>query len=419
MERPKVVIIGGGFGGLNVARSLRHAKVDILLIDKKNHHLFQPLLYQVATAALSPADIATPLREILRNQKNASVIMGEVCEFSKETKEVVLKNGDRVSYDKLIIATGARHSYFGNDSWEDVAPGLKTILDALHIREKILISFEKAERIADIEKAQPFLNFVIIGAGPTGVEMAGAIAEIAYKTMFKNFTHIDPGKAQIFLIEGAPRVLPPFPEKLSAYSQKTLEKIGVKVITSKIVTEITEDGVAFGDEKIEAKNIIWAAGNQASPILKSLDVPLDKQGRVIVDKYLNIPNHQEIFVIGDSAQVLGKKDVPLPGVASVAIQQGKYLGKMLRKKIQKKPPFSYFDKGSLATIGLLKAVGFCGKLKFSGLIAWLMWVFIHIMYLVDFRNRFTVLTHWYFNFLSGLRGARIIQHSIDEHKHKK
>lgn len=420
MSYPKVVIIGGGFGGINVAKVLRRAKVELYMIDKKNHHLFQPLLYQVASAALSPADVATPLREILRHQKNASVMMGEVKEVHKDKKELVLTNGETFSYDYLVIATGASHSYFGNEQWEPLAPGLKTIVDALRIREKILISFEKAERSDSIEEAEKYLNFVIIGGGPTGVEMAGSIAEIAHKTMFKNFRRIRPEKSKIYLIEGAPRVLPPFPESLSIRAKKDLEEMGVRVITGKIVTNITDEGIQMGEEFIAARNIIWAAGNQASPLLKTLDVPLDRQGRAIVDKDLTIPDHPEIFVIGDAACAMGKNGKPLPGIAPAAIQMARYVGKVIKRNRpkDKRLPFKYFDKGSIATIGKASAVGYIGKIRLKGWFAWFAWGFIHVAYLVCYRSRFTVMLEWCFYYMTGLRGARIIHHSIDRDKKK-
>ncbi len=416
MHGPKVIVIGGGFGGINVVKKLARSSCEILLIDKKNHHLFQPLLYQVASAALSPADIATPLREIFRNQKNASVIMGNVVSIDKKKKTVHLANGDVHQYDYLVVAVGARHSYFGHDEWEDVAPGLKTITDALSIRERILTSFEKAERQDSISEAQKYLNFVIIGAGPTGVEMAGSIAEIAHKTMFKNFRKINPSKSKIYLIEGAERVLPPYPPSLSKKAQKDLERMGVKVLTHSIVTHVSPEGVQIGDTTIEAKNIIWAAGNQASPLLKTLDVETDRAGRVIVERDLSIPSYPHIFVIGDAAHSKNKEGAPLPGVAPVAIQMAKYVGKVIKGQIkpQKRKPFVYFDKGSLATIGTNKAVGFFGKIRFSGLLAWLAWGFIHVVYLVGFRSRFTILLNWVFHYMTGMRGARLIHKSIDD-----
>lgn len=412
----RVVIIGGGFGGLNVARALNKKKFDVMLIDKKNHHLFQPLLYQVATAALSPADIATPLREIFSRAKNTTVIMGTVEQIKKEKRQILLENGDVIDYDYLVVAPGASHSYFGNDQWEPLAPGLKTVADALKIREKVLISFEKAERSNSLSEAEKFLNFVVIGAGPTGVEMAGSIAEIAHTTLFKNFRRIHPEKSKIYLIEGADRVLPPFPEKLSRRARKDLEKMGVIVITEQIVTEVTKEGVLVGDNFIEAKNIIWAAGNQASPLLKTLNVPLDRQGRVFVEKDLTLPGHEEIFVIGDSACAMGKGGRPLPAIAPTAIQQAKYVGKLIRRQIkkEKRAPFKYFDKGSIATIGKNKAVGYIGKCYLSGRLAWLIWGFIHVLYLISYRSRFAVMLDWIFHYTTGLRGARLIHKSIGE-----
>ena len=416
MAYTKVVIVGGGFGGLQVATKLRRTPLDIYLIDKTNHHLFQPLLYQVASAALSPADVAIPLREILRGQTNTTVIMGDVVDIDKEKRLITLGNGDLVGYDYLVLAVGARHSYFGHDEWEEVAPGLKTVKDALQIREKVLLSFEKAERSDSLQEAAKYLNFVIIGAGPTGVEMAGAIAEIAHKTMFKNFRRIKPEKSKIYLIEGAPRVLPPYQETLSVRARKDLEKLGVRVLTNTVVSEITSEGVKFGNQTIEAKNIIWAAGNQASPLLRKLDTELDRQGRVIVEPDLTIPDHPEIFVIGDGAFARDKKGNPLPGIAPVAIQQGHYVAKLIRKNItkEKRKPFRYRDKGSMATIGKFKAVGYLGKIKFKGIFAWIFWAGLHVGYLVGFRNRFSVMLQWFFHYLTGIRGARLINRSIEE-----
>ncbi len=416
MIHTKIVIIGGGFGGLNVALSLGKHNCDTTLIDKKNHHLFQPLLYQVATAALSPADIATPLRQVLGRQKNTTVIMGTVSQIDKENKAIHLANGETIAYDYLVVAVGARHSYYGRDEWEPLAPGLKTVRDALTIRERVLISFEQAERMDSYSEAEPYLQFVVIGGGPTGVEMAGAIAEIAHKTLFKDFKRIRPEKSKIFLVEGTNRLIPSFPESLSERAKKDLEKMGVIVITGKRVTQVSEEGVKVGDDFIAAKNIIWAAGNAASPLLKTLDVPLDRQGRVITEKDLSVPGHPEIFVIGDAACVMGKKGRPLPAVAPAAIQEGRYVAKVIRRKIpaQKRRPFKYFDKGGVATIGKNKAVGFFRRWKFSGLFAWLIWGVIHIFYLVNYRSRFGVMLDWVFHYTTGLRGARLIHKSIDE-----
>lgn len=416
MSLTKVVVIGGGFGGLNLAKGLKKAKMEILLIDKTNHHLFQPLLYQVATAALSPGEIATPIREVLRHQKNTSVIMGDVVQIDKNKKELVLGNGDIISYDYLVIATGARHSYFGNDKWEPFAPGLKTISDALQIRERVLISFEKAERMQNMEEAHKYLNFVVIGGGPTGVEMAGAIAEIAHKTLFKNFRRIRPEESKIYLIEALPNILPVYPEKLSKRAARDLEKMHVHVLTGKKVTEINEDGVQIEGMFIPCENVVWAAGNQASPLLKTLDVPLDRAGRVIVGADQSIPDHPEIFVIGDAACSPGKDGKPLPGIAPVAIQQARYLAEILKDQTpkEKRKPFKYFDKGNMATIGRSKAVVAFGKLQFAGFLAWLAWCFIHIVYLIGFRNRFGVMVEWFYCFITGQRGVRLIYRSIEQ-----
>jgi len=416
MANTKVVILGGGFAGINAAKGLGNSKFDVWILDKTNHHLFQPLLYQVASAALSPGDIAVPIREILNPYENITVLMGEASSIDKESRQIVLKNGDRVGYEYLIVALGARHSYFGNDQWEAFAPGLKTLNDALKIRERILLSFEMAERCDSIMEAKKYLNFVIIGGGPTGVEMAGAIAEIAYETMLKDFRRIDTTKTKIYLIEGSPHILPVYPEKLSEKAQGYLEHFGVNVITGKRVTEITKEGVLVEGTFIPTENMLWAAGNQASPILKSLDIPLDRQGRAMVERDLSIPGHPELFVIGDAACAMDKKGKPFPGLASVAIQQGRYVAQILRKRILKKdrPPFVYFDKGTMATIGKTKAIGMFGKVQFSGFIAWLAWCFVHILYLIGFRNRLVVLIQWLSSYFTSRRGARLIYRATEE-----
>lgn len=416
MTRTKVVIVGGGFGGLNAAKALGGGPFDVWLIDKTNHHLFQPLLYEVATAALSPADIATPIREVIKNHDNITVIMGEISSIDKKNKKLIFKDGDSIQYEILILAPGARHSYFGNDKWEAHAPGIKSLVDALKIRERILISFEKAERCDVISESRKYLNFAIIGAGPTGVELAGAIAEIAHQTMLKDFRRIDPSKSKIYLIEGGNQVLPVYPKTLGAKAKKALEGFGVRVILGQRVTEVNEKGVQVGDRFIESTNVIWAAGNQASPLLETLDTELDRSGRVVVEADLSVPNHPDIFVIGDAACVKGKNGKPLPALAPAAVQQGKYLGKILRFKYPKgkRPPFKYFDKGSLATIGKKKAVGIFRKIQFSGFIAWLGWAFIHIMYLISFRNRLVVFTQWMFSYFSDQKGARLINRSLED-----
>ena len=415
MANTKVVILGGGFGGLNTAKTFGNTKFDVWLIDKTNHHLFQPLLYQVATAALSPGDIAVPIREILSPYENITVLMGAVVSIDKENQQVVLKNGDRIGFEYLIIALGARHSYFGNDTWEPFAPGLKTLNDALKIRERILLSFEKAERCDSISEAKKYLNFVIIGGGPTGVEMAGAIAEIAYGTLLQNFRRIDTKKTKIYLIEGSPNILPAYPPSLSNKAKEYLEQFGVQVMTSKRVTGVSQEGVTVESSVIPAENILWAAGNQASSVLKTLNVPLDKQGRVQVETDLSIPGHPEIFVIGDSACALDKAGKPLPGLASVAIQQGQYVARILRKRLPKaeRPQFVYFDKGTMATIGRTKAIGVFGKIRFSGFIAWLAWCFVHVMYLIGFRNRLLVTAQWVFSYFTKRRGVRLIYRATE------
>ncbi|MES2200039.1 MAG: NAD(P)/FAD-dependent oxidoreductase [Chlamydiota bacterium] len=413
-------IIGAGFAGLSLATSLKKVKADLILIDKSNHHLFQPLLYQVATAALSPARITYPIREAFRKQPNTTVIMGEVSSLDKNQKKVFLANGETVGYDFLIVATGARHSYFGENSWESFAPGLKTIQDAITIREKILTSFEIAERLNEPEEINSYLHFVIIGGGPTGVEMAGAIVEISKMSLKENYRKIKPEKAKVFLIEALPHILPSYSKKLSQKAKKDLESLGVTVLTGKKVTAITEDGVYMEDTFLKSKNIIWAAGNQASPLLATLDAPLDRQGRLLVESDLSVPGYPEIFVIGDAAHIKGE-GIPLPATASVAIQQGKYVAKLLSKGqfSLNRPPFLYKDKGSMATIGKGKAIAKMGKLEFSGLLAWLSWGLIHIIYLVGFRNRIRVLFEWLTLFITGQRVVRLIIGNIDEDLPKK
>jgi NADH dehydrogenase len=415
MSYTKVVVLGGGFGGLNAAKTLGNSKFDVWLIDRTNHHLFQPLLYQVASAALSPGDIAVPIREILSKYDNVTVWMGQVEKIEKENRQILLMNGDVIHYDYLIVALGARHSYFGKDEWEQYAPGLKTLVDALKIREKILLSFEKAERCDSIMEAKKYLNFVIIGGGPTGVEMAGSIAEIAQETMLKNFRRIDPSKTKVYLVEGSPCVLPVYPPRLSQIAKGYLEQLNVQVITGKRVTEVSKQGVMVEDLFIPTENVIWAAGNQASPVLATLGVPLDRQGRVTVGPDLSIPGHPEIFVIGDAACALDKNGKPLPGLAPVAVQQGKYVAHVIRKQLShdKRPPFRYFDKGTMAIIGKTKTIATFGKMQFHGFIAWLGWCFVHIMYLIGFRNRFTVMIQWFISYFSSQRGARLINRSIE------
>lgn len=421
MNLPRVVIIGGGFAGINAARTLKNTPCEITLIDKKNHHLFQPLLYQAATATLSPRDISIALREICAGQDNVNVMMGEVVKIEKEKKLIILGNGDIIEYDYLVVAIGSKHSYFGNDHWEGIAPGIKTLRDALTIRETILTSFEKAERLDSISESYKYLTFVIVGGGPTGVEFAGTIAELIRKTMRKNFRRIKTERARVFLIEGSDRLLSTFHPKLSARTKRDLEKLGVTVLTKRIVTNITPEGVEVGDTFIEAKNVIWAAGNTIPAMINSLDVEQDRQGRVMVEPDLSIPGHPEVFVLGDAAHTKNSKGHPLPGVATFAIQEGRFCGRILKKEIKskKKPKkrkekFRSFDKGSLATIGSWKAVGSFRKFRFTGLLAWFVWGVVHVAYLIGFRNRLSVMFEWVIHHLTGARSARIIHGSIDE-----
>lgn len=413
----KVIIIGGGFGGINAAKSLNKNDLEILLIDKTNHHLFQPLLYQVATAALSESNIASPIREILKFQKNTTVLMEQVDKIDLKNQCVTTSNGDIHSYDYLIIAPGARHSYFGHDNWEADAPGIKTVSDAIRLREHMLMAFEKAETCQDPIETATYLNFAVIGAGPTGVEMAGSIAEFAHQTLRKNFRRIVPENSQIFLIEGAEQVLPSFPKDLAARAKKDLEKLGVKILLNTLVTEIDSFGIKINDQFISVKNIIWAAGNQASPLLKTLKVPLDRQGRVLVQPDMSVPDYPQVFVIGDAAALLNEEGQPLPGIAPVAIQQARYVAKLIKKKVpvEKRKPFTYFDKGMIATIGRGKAVGVFRKIHFKGFNAWLVWCFIHIFYLVSFRHKLFVLIHWIFLYIAKVRQTRIILHSRKNH----
>lgn len=416
MKRAKVIIIGGGFAGLTLVRKLKKCDLDVLIIDKTNHHLFQPLLYQVATAALSPEDIARPIREILRNQLNTTVIMGEVIAVELSDHAVVLSTGKKYYYDYLVIAPGGSHSYFGNDQWATHAPGLKTLLDAVIIRNKVLMAFEQAERADTIREAIDYLRFIIIGGGPTGVEMAGAIAEIAKQTMFKNFRRIRPEQAEVFLIEGTSQILPTYPKELGDRAQRDLEKLGVTVMVNTFVTDVKEHGVQIGSNFLSAHTVLWAAGNQASPLLQTLGTPLDRQGRAFVEKDLSLQKYPHVFVIGDACCVPKEQGGPLPGTAPVAIQEGNYVAKIIRKNIPKeqRQAFVYFDKGQMATIGKAKAVAVIGKVKIAGLLAWLAWSFIHIVYLINFRNRVRVMAEWIYWYFTGHRNARLVIPKIRE-----
>lgn len=407
--KPKVVIVGGGFGGLNAAKALAKTAVDVILIDRTNHHLFQPLLYQVATAALSPGEIAEPIRAIFKRQKNVLVIMIEVIAIDKQEQKVVLNNKETIDFDYLILAPGASHSYFGHYEWEKYAPGLKTVTDALKIRERILLSFERAEMTQDAAKRKAYLTFVVVGAGPTGVEMAGAITEIACKTLLEDFRNINPIETRVLLVEGCDRVLPSYSPKLSQHALESLQQLGVEVKLNTRVSNITTDGVQVGDEWIYTPNVIWAAGNVTSPLVKTLKVDLDKAGRVMVDPDLSIPGYPNIFVIGDAAHCHNESG-PLPGLAPVAIQQGKHVAQIIRCSLagENRTPFQYKDRGMMATIGRAKAVALLGRMEYSGLLAWLAWCLVHIMFLISFRNKVLVMMEWMWAYITYQRAARLI-----------
>ena len=435
---PRVVIVGAGFGGLNAARALASAPVQITVIDRKNHHTFQPLLYQVATAGLSPGEIAAPIRSILRRHKNVEVLMDEVTDFDLERRVVhtegVETQGLEIPYDYLIVAAGARHAYFGHDEWEPFAPGLKTIEDALEIRRRVLLAFELAERQAAAGETSLPLNFVVVGGGPTGVELAGTLAEISRHALAHEFRSIDPKRAHIILLEGGPRVLPAYAEDLSRSAQEQLQTLGVEVRTSAVVTEIEPGAVHVGETHLAATVILWAAGVAASPLGKKLGAALDRAGRVLVRPDLSLPNHSEVFVIGDLAALKDETGKMLPGVAPVALQQGRFVARLIRREIQSqpgapsmsrslrqepalslskggnfpRPAFHYWDKGSLATIGRAAAVAEFGRIHISGFMAWLAWLFIHILYLIGFRNRLLVFIQWAWSYVTYERGARLI-----------
>lgn len=404
--RKKVVIIGAGFGGLEAARALRKADADITVIDRHNHHTFQPLLYQVATAVISPADIAWPVRSILRRQQNASVVLGAIRSIDTKVRAV---HADTISlpYDCLVIATGVTHSYFGHDGWQDAAPGLKTLTDATKIRSRVLLSFERAELAQDEADRKRLLTFVIVGGGPTGVEMAGAIAEIARQTLRFDFRHIDPRTARILLIEAGPRILPAFPEELSAYAERSLRKMGVEVMTSTMVTDVRRDGVSLGEHKIGSEAIVWAAGVKASPAAEWLGAEADRAGRIKVNGDLSVPGHPEIFAVGDTATLAS----PIPGIAPAAKQMGKYAGRVIAARIagaSAYPAFTYKHAGDLATIGRKSAVVKLNKLKLTGFIGWLFWSVAHIYFLIGIRNRLTVAMTWLWGYVTYQRGARLI-----------
>ena len=406
---PRVVIVGAGFGGLQAAKTLAGAPLGVTVIDRRNYHLFQPLLYQVATAALSPGDIAAPIRGILRDAENCSVMLAKVTGIDPAAQTVMTDRGT-VPYDYLILATGARHAYFGHDEWEAAAPGLKKIEDATEIRGRILIAFERAETETDMEERKRLLTFVVVGGGATGVEMTGSIAELAKRALAEDFRNIDPRDARIVLVEAGQRVLPVFDVSLSEYAKGALERMGAEVIVNKAVTACDETGVALGDQRIESSTIVWAAGVRASPAGKWLDVETDRAGRVIVNPDLSVPAHPNVFVLGDTALLKDEDGKPLPGVATVAEQQGKYVARLLEYRTRGKevPPFRYKNPGMLATIGRNRAIAQIGRWKFTGFPAWFLWSFVHIYGLIGFRSRFVVALSWFWAYLTSERGTRLI-----------
>jgi NADH dehydrogenase len=406
---PRVVIVGGGFGGLNAARGLVREPVQIIIVDRKNHHTFQPLLYQVATAGLSPGEIAAPIRSIFRADANVLSLLEEVQDFDLVNR--VVKTGEQdLHYDYLVVAAGASHAYFGHEEWEQYAPGLKTIEDALEIRRRILLAFELAERQSVAGEATEPLNFVVVGGGPTGVELAGTLSEITRHVLSHEFRSIDPRRARILLLEGGPRVLPAYPEDLSRSAEEQLRRLGVEVHTNTMVTQVEPGAVRFGQTRMVAAVVLWAAGVAASPLGKKLGVAYDRAGRVEVQKDLSIPGHPEVFVIGDLAALKDENGKSLPGVAPVALQEGTFVAKTIRRDLSGQPreDFKYWDKGSLATIGRAAAVAQFGKLHISGFVAWLAWLFIHIFFLIGFRNRILVFIQWAWSYVTYERGARLI-----------
>lgn len=408
--KKEIIIVGGGFAGIAAAKALRKTDYNITIIDKKNHHLFQPLLYQVATAALSPGDIATPIRSIFSKYGNIRTILGEVTAIDKKGKTLTLENGQVLSFDYLILAPGAIYHYFGNDEWAEHAPGLKTIDNALDIREQILISLEKADRIKDSDARKPYLRYVIIGAGPTGVETAGAISEIAKRNMMRDFKSISPDETEIFLIEAGPNVLNGYPDDLSLRAKMDLEKMGINVLLNTPVTGVKPNGVQAAGNFYETPNIVWAAGVTAAPLVKTLGGDNDKTGRVKVTPNLTIPGSDSIFVVGDAAYIEDQSGNPVPALAPAALQMGRYVGRAIKSghAIQHIKPFSYTDKGIMATIGRAKAVADIRGLKFKGFIAWMLWSVIHIFFLIGFRNRFRVFAEWIWHYLTFKRGVRLI-----------
>jgi NADH dehydrogenase len=407
---PHVVIIGGGFGGLSAARALRRAPVDVTILDRRNHHVFQPLLYQVAMAVLSPGDIASPIRWILRHQRNVEVLLGEVDRVEPDRKLLHLTDGAEVGYDYLIVAAGATHSYFGHDDWLQYAPGLKTVEDALEMRRRVLLAFEWAEREPDHARRGPLLTFVIVGGGPTGVELAGALAEIAKQSLAKDFRHFDPTSSKVILLEGGPAVLPAFPAPLREAARRDLERLGVEVRTGTLVTRIGRGFVEAGESRIAAETVLWAAGVAASPLGAALGAPVDRVGRVLVQPDLTIPGHPDVFVIGDLASLNGSNGRPLPGVAQVAMQMGAHASHNIIRATEGQPlrAFKYRNLGDMATIGRASAVADLPSMQLKGWIAWLAWLFVHLVNLIGFRNRIVVMVQWAWAYFSYQRAIRLI-----------
>jgi NADH:quinone reductase (non-electrogenic) len=412
-KRPKVVILGAGFGGLYAARALEHAPVDVTVVDRRNHHLFQPLLYQVAGAQLTASDIAAPIRHILRNQRNAEVLLGEARDIDVDGRRVLLEDGE-LGYDHLIVATGATHSYFGHDDWAKFAPGLKSIEDALEIRRRVFLAYETAEREPDPDRRRAFLTFVVVGGGPTGVELAGALAEISRHALKDEFRHIDPTLARIVLVEGLDRILPTFPPDLSSRAARQLERMGVSVWTNARVTDIDQGGVSLGDDRLDARTILWAAGVAASSIGRSLGAQLDRAGRVLVNSRLQVPGHEEIFVIGDLASYQQDGEM-VPGVAPAAMQEARYVADAIERILGggELEPFRYNDKGMLATIGRASGVARLKHVKLSGFSAWAAWLVVHIFFLIGFKNRLRVMLEWAYAYMTYDRGSRLITGEID------
>jgi NADH dehydrogenase len=416
--RHRVVILGGGFGGLYAAQQLRRAPVEVTVVDRRNFHLFQPLLYQVATGGLSPGDISSPIRRALRKQRNARVLLGEATGLDAARREVLLQDGERLAYDSLVVATGARHHYFGNEDWERLAPGLKSVEDATELRRRILLAFERAEREPDPDTRRALLNFVVVGAGPTGVELAGAICELARDTLRHDFRRIDPREARVLLVEGADRVLPSYPPDLSAKAARSLERLGAEIRVETRVENLDEDAVTLvsesGPERVPSRCVLWAAGVRASSLARALEkeagASLDSAGRILVEPDCSLPQHPEIFAIGDIASFRHQGEAALPGVAPVAMQQGRYVARLIRGRLRGREslPFRYRDKGSMATIGRSSAVADFGRIRFGGFLAWFLWSAVHVFFLIEYENRVLVATRWLWNYVTRNRGTRLI-----------